>query len=537
MGPTTTRLLDIWSGLSPVRKGMLTASALGLGAILFFVYSWSGRTEMATLYSGLDPADSGRIVEQLRAQGVPYAVDAGGGTVRVASDSVDEMRVSFAAQGLPQGGSVGFEIFQNSQFTATDFVQRLNFQRGLQGELARTIESFPAVEHARVHLVMPEKSLFAKDQQPATASVVVALRPGRRLQQNEVNGIAHLVSGAVQGLSKDRITILDQSGAMIFDGAMQKEDGFGMTASQLGLQQQYEQSLTESAQGMLDRALGPAKATISVRASMNFDRGEVEKETFSTPEKGTPRSSSTVTETYTTNSPTDNAGQIPGALANVPAANGNLPAAATAASGANGTNYQRQEQTSNFEVDRTKTKSVVAPGKIERLTVSLILDESVPQEQVDALKANVAAAVGVDDKRGDSLAVSRVKFDRTSIEEAQVAFKADASQQRLIGYVRLVLPVIVLLLGFVFFRTLMKSIGRRAASRGLSVYDDAGLPMLPAGMGGGMPMQLAQSQAALRALPPPPEIRKSDLELSVERLATSNPGSVTEVVQSWLRED
>lgn len=538
MGSTTTRLLEIWNGLSPARKGMLTASALGLAAVVFFVYSWSGRAEMVTLYSGLDPVDSGRVVEQLRAQGVPYSVDAGGATVRVAADSVDEMRVAFAAQGLPQGGSVGFEIFQNSQFTATDFVQRLNFQRGLQGELARTIESFPAIEHARVHLVMPEKSLFAKDQQPATASVVVALRPGRRLQQNEVAGIAHLVSGAVQGLAKDRITILDQSGAMIFDGGAQKEDGFGLTASQLGLQQQYEQSLVESAQGMLDRALGSAKATVSVRASMNFDRGEVEKETFSTPEKGTPRSSSTVTETYTTATPGDVAGQIPGALANVPGANGNLPAFATPAAGANGgTNYQRQEQTSNFEVDRTRTKSVVAPGKVERLTVSLILDESVAQGQVDALKANVAAAVGLDEKRGDNIAVSRVKFDRTSIDEAQAAFKSDASRQRLLGYARFALPVVVLLLSFVFFRTLMKAIGRQTAARGFNAYD-SGSAMLPAGVGGAS-LQLAQAQAAMRALPSPvdPDIRKSDLQLSVERLATSNPGSVIEVVQSWLRED
>lgn len=538
VGPTTTRLLGIWSGLSPARQGMLAASALGLAAVLFFVYSWSGRTEMATLYSGLDPADSGRIVEQLRAQGVPYAVDAGGGAVRVAAARVDEVRVNFAAQGLPRGGSVGFEIFQGSQFTATDFVQRLNFQRGLQGELARTIASFPAVERARVHLVLPEKSLFAKDQQPATASVVVALRPGRRLQQDEVTGIAHLVSGAVQGLSKERITILDQSGAMIFDGGALKEGGFGAAASQIGLQQQYEQSLAAGAQGMLDRALGPAKASVSVRASMNFDRGEVEKETFASPEKGTPRSSSTVTELYTTATAADGGGQIPGALANVPGANGNLPALATPAPGAGGgANYQRQEQTSNFEVDRTRTKSVVAPGKVQRLTVSLILDESVSQEQVDALKANVAAAVGLDEKRGDSIAVSRVKFDRSSIEEARAAFKSDAAEQRLVGYARLALPVVVLLLGFVFFRTLMKSIGRRAAARGFSAYD-AGSPMLPAGMGGAA-MQLAQAQAAMRALPSPagPDIGKSDLELSVERLASSNPNSVIEVVQSWLRED
>ncbi|TAJ19700.1 MAG: flagellar M-ring protein FliF [Dehalococcoidia bacterium] len=535
MGSTTSRLFDIWGGLSPARKGMLTATAIGLVAIFFFVYSWSGRTEFVTLYSGLDPADSGRIVEQLRAQGVPYQVDGGGTSVRVDAAKADDMRVNFAAQGLPQGGSVGFEIFQNNQFTATDFVQRLNFQRGLQGELARTIESFPAVEHARVHLVLPEKSLFAKDQQPATASVVVALRPGKRLQGNEVNGIAHLVSGAVQGLSKDRITILDQSGAMIFDGGTQKEDGFGMTASQLGLQQQYEQSLSDSAQGMLDRALGPSKATVSVRAAMNFDRGEVEKETFTTPEKGTPRSSSTVTEQYTTAAGLDTAGQIPGALANVPGANGNLPAAATpAASAGGGTNYQRSETTSNFEVDRTKTKSTLAPGKVQRLTVSLILDESVPQEQLDALKANVSAAVGLDDKRGDTIAVSRVKFDRSAIEEAQKAFKSDASQQRLMGYARLLLPVIVLALGFVFFRTLMKSVGRRAG--GFSAYDSNGV-MLPVGVGGSS-MQLAQAQAAIRALPSPDAvIQKSDLEISVERLASSNPDSVVEVVQSWLRED
>ena len=199
MGQSLTRLTETWGSLSPVRKGMLTASGLGLVALLFLVYSWSGKTEYVTLYTGLDGSDSGAIVEQLRSRGIPYELEAGGATVRVPAGQADELRVDFATQGLPTGGQVGFELFEGSSFTATDFVQRLNFQRGLQGELARTIESFPDVEQARVHLVLPEKSLFVDDQSPATASVVVALRPGRTMATGEVDGIAHLVSGAMYG--------------------------------------------------------------------------------------------------------------------------------------------------------------------------------------------------------------------------------------------------------------------------------------------------------------------------------------------------
>src|SRR5690606_29969241 len=156
-------------GLTPVRKGMLTASAVGLVALMVWLYMWSTSVGYVTLYSGLDEADSGRIVEQLRASGTPFEPAAGGTSVSVPEDQVDELRIEFAAQGLPEGGHVGFEVFEGNAFTATDFVQRLNFQRGLQGELARTIESFPAVDRARVHIVMPERSLFLDDQQPSTA--------------------------------------------------------------------------------------------------------------------------------------------------------------------------------------------------------------------------------------------------------------------------------------------------------------------------------------------------------------------------------
>lgn len=532
MGQLFSRLLETWSSLSPARKGMLTATGIALIAMAIMVNSWAGRTEYVTLYSSLDSADSGAIVEQLRAQGIPYELGAGGATVRVPSARADDLRLDFATQGLPQGGQVGFEIFEGSSFTATDFVQRLNFQRGLQGELSRTIGTFAAVENARVHLAMPERSLFVDDASPVTASVVVSLRPGRSLATNEVSGIAHLVAGAVEGLSKENITVLDANGQILYDGQqMAAADGMGMSGNQLTLQQEYERRLEANVQSMLDRALGPSKSAVSVSALLNFNKVETQRESYTTPQDGVPRSSSTVQESYTT-SEADGNGQIPGALANVPGANANLPTVddATALAGS-GTVYSRAETTSNFEVDKTTVYEVEAPGRVERLSVSLLLDESVSPELADSLAKSVAAAVGIDADRGDAVVVSRLPFDRTALDAAQAAFAADASSEALFGYIRMALPVLMLIVGFIFFRMLLKSVSKRS----VRAFDTgAGRPALAAA--GGV-AALGDPVTAIRALPQPDEVRRSDLEVSIERMARTNPESISEVVQAWLRED
>jgi len=533
VGQSLSRLTDTWGTLSPVRKGMLTASGLALVALILVVYSWSGRTSYVTLYTGLDGSDSGEIVEQLRSRGVPFELEAGGASIRVPAGQADELRVDFATQGLPMGGQVGFELFEGSSFTATDFVQRLNFQRGLQGELARTIESFPDVEKARVHLVLPERSLFVDDQSPATASVVVGLRPGRTMATGEVNGIAHLVSGAVEGLSKDSITVLDERGNILYDGAqMLANDGLGLSSSQMSLQQEYERRLESDVQSMLDRALGPAKSAVSVSATMNFNRVERQSETYTTPNDGTPRSTSSVTEQYTTTD-TEGAGQIPGALTNVPGANANLPTVDDAATVAgSGTNYSRTESTSNFEVDKVITVETEAPGRVERLSVSLLLDESVTEAQAASLQESVAAAVGIDSDRGDQMVLTRVPFDRTAIDEANEVFAAEAATDQLLGYARMGLPVLMVLVGFIFFRLLIRSVNKRA----VRAYD-VGSGQLALGMAGGGHLEVGEAVGAIRALPQPDEVRRSDLEVSIEKMARNNPESISEVVQAWMRED
>lgn len=535
MGDLPSRLQETWGSLSPVRKGMLTATGVGLIALAILLRSWAAQTDYITLYSNLESADSGVIVEQLRARGVPYQLERGGSTVRVPASMADEMRVTFATQGLPQGGSVGFEIFEANAFTATDFVQRLNFQRGLQGELARTIGSFPQVENARVHLVLPEKSLFVSDQSPATASVVVALRPGRSLQASEVSGIAHLVAGAVESLSKEHITVLDVHGKILYDGQqMAAQDGLGLSTTQLSLQQEYERRLQSEVQAMLDRALGPARSAVSVSATMNFDRVERERESYSSPADGTPRSSSTVQETYTTGN-VDAAGQIPGALTNVPGANANLPTTTDDAANGTSSTYQRVETTANYEVDRLTERVLEAPGRLERLSVSLLLDDTISEAQAASLQQTVAAAVGINVERGDQLVATRLPFDRTTLEAANEAFVADATMVQLMSYVRMGLPLLMLLLGFVFFRLLLRSVNKRT----LRAYD-LGAPRpaaLAAGGGGVAALSAMEAAGAIRALPQPDDVRRSDLEVSIERMAHNNPESIAEVVQAWLRED
>ena len=513
---------------------MLAVTGGALVALALLLYSWSSSTNYVTLYAGLDPSDSGRIVDQLRSRGVPFRIEAGGQTVSVSQSQVDELRLDFAAQGLPEGGHVGFELFDGNAFTATDFVQRLNFQRGLQGELARTIESFSVVEGARVHIVLPERSLFVSDQRPATASVVLKMRSGRALAVDEVAGIAHMVSGAVEGLEQSQITIVDTSGRVLFDGGELDGDGaLGAGGSQFTFQRSYERAIERDVQQLLDRALGPGRSAVQVSALLNFDRLETETETFSPGDDGEAvlRSSTTVTESYSASGDVD-PGAVPGAVANIPGADTGLPADGSDTEAS--TSYTRTDTTSNFEVGRTIVRSVRAAGRLERISVSLLLDESVTEEQAASLLEAVSAAVGIDADRGDTVAVSRLPFDRTAVEEAEAAFAAEASTVQILGYVRLGLPVVVLAVAVLFFRMLMRSLGSRAGPRLVEVSQAA----LPAGSSGAALAMLPQGEPRGAALPSPtPGEMQSPVERQVTTLARDDPGAVADVVQSWLREE
>lgn len=544
MEQNARQLASTWQELPPVRKGMLAGIGFALAALLFLLYSWTSSSSFVTLYSGLEPSDSSEIVNQLRSQGVDYRLEADASRVLVPESELDQLRLDFAAQGLPEGGHVGFEIFETNAFTATDFVQRLNFQRGLQGELERTIEAFPQVDGARVHIVMPERTLFREDDEPSTASVVLQLRPGRGLTTDEVSGVAHLVSGAVSGLEKGNVTILDSGGSILFDGATAEQGGIAFTSSQQAIVRDFEDRLAHGAQSLLDQSIGPANSVVTVRATLNFD--QVETQTSTIEDDGVPVSTTNVTESYSTTGEAA-LGAIPGSVTNVPGANADLPGGegtgGTAGTSPSSTDYERTESTSNFEVPQTVRVATEASGDVERLSVSLVIDDAVPESQATALSDAVAAAVGIDVERGDQMVMSRIPFDRTVVESAVTSFEAAEGTQTILTYARIALPVIVLLVAFFFFRMLMKSLSRRSHQPELGMEYAAlaagdGAPGMTPALAGGMAAMLPPGMPVpMMEDPPSPEEMKSDLERQVTKLAESHPDTVAEVVQSWLRED
>ncbi len=525
----------VFSGLSTARKATLAMVGGSAVALAVLLYSWSAQTAYVPLYSGLDPADATKITEELTSQGVQYQLGGGGSSIRVPEAELDRLRMTFAAKGLPSGGNVGLELFDGNAFSATDFMQRVNYQRGLQGELARTIETFPAVEQARIHIVMPERSLFVAEERPATASVILQLTPGRALTQDQVGGIAHLVSGAVEGLGKEHITVVDVAGNVLFDGAaMASATGAASSGSQLQQQQKFERDLEREVQGLLDRAIGTGRSAVKVNATLNFDEQETETETYTpnTTGQGTPRSNTTVTESYTTNGSGTTAA-VPGAVANIPGADTSLAAAAGADNA--GTTYQRSENTSNFEMGKTIQRVKQAPGRVTRMSVSLLLDESVAEQQATDLQSAVSAAVGLSTDRGDVIAVSRLAFDKATLEQAQAALASESSFDTYLGYGRLAVPLVALALGFVLFRMMLGALAGTApisvATVGAGLTAANGRALASAG---GMPELAARpAPVALAA----PEENRSEVERHVQTLAQGRPEAVAEVVQAWLREE
>ncbi len=513
-------LLQRWNQLPRSRQVMLGGVAAIAVVALYMIFLSSSKPNMVVAYSGLAPEDSAAIADELESKGIPYEIGAGGANLSVPANKVAEVRLLLAQSGLPTGGSVGLEIFDKTNFGATDFVQQINFRRGLEGEIARSINTLDGVKASRVHISIPQESIFKEDQIDATASVLLQLKPGTRLSEEEVRGITNLVTNSVGGLESKGVTIIDDSGRVLFDGAT--FDGAfsaGGTSSQLELQHQYETALQRDVSDTLARIVGAGRSAVTVRANLNFDQTTETKDEFGTPDQSIPRSQTTVEETFTGNNL--NVGSVPGTGANGGTGGGTN----TTANGAS--DYSRTETTTNNEIPRTTSTTVKAPGSVRKLSVSVVLDESVTPTQEASITSAVAAAVGLDQVRGDTLSVTRLPFDE-SVREDLVQAASDGLGTYL-NYLQLLLPILAVVLGFILVMLLLRSLSKRQLA-------------LPAAMS---PQLLAAAGApALTALPPS---RMEDLpalesasdphEERIIQLAEANPRAVADVVQTWMRED
>lgn len=402
--------------------------AIGIIVFFFFLSVRLNNADMTLLFGDLDTGDSAKIVSRLEAMNVPFEIRGDGGQIMVPADRVLRLRMTLAQEGLPNGGTIGYEIFDKTEaFGTTNFIQNVNLVRALEGELARTIRTLAQVEEARVHLVLPKRQLFSRRQQEPSASVVVKTRGPKRLAKAEVLAIQQLVAAAVPSLKVTRISVIDHRGRLLARAGSGDEDNIMATSDNEELQHAEEARMVRVIEELLEQSVGIGRVRAKVTAEMNFDRITTRSETYD-PDGQVVRSTQNVEESAT--SAEQLAGQKSVSVSN------NLPDAQDSGGGAGGgtgSSSNRTEETVNFEISKTTRQHVREVGEIKRLSVAILVDGTYKtdangnrqyqprdQAELEKLSALAKSAVGFDAKRGDTFEIINMQFV-TALDE-QVDF-------------------------------------------------------------------------------------------------------------------
>ncbi|MEE2959645.1 MAG: flagellar basal-body MS-ring/collar protein FliF [Myxococcota bacterium] len=459
MDDTLAQLGGIWGSWSTGRKMFVTlASVASIGGLIALLSS-PDSLQYSPLMTNLSLDDANTITESLTTMQVPHKLSGSGSTIMVPKDRVHELRMKLAGQGLPKGGGVGFELFDDPALGMSRFAENLNYRRGLQGELQRTISSIDVVKNARVHLVLPKKRLFKDKDEPARASVTLRLVRGRALTDEQVQGVVHLVASAVEGLSPQYVTVVDANGKMLAKGGGDNLE----LASGMEQQRKLEESLENRVSRIMERVVGEGKASVQVSVEMDFSQNEYVKEEFD-PELVAVRSEQTSTEER--GSAEKTAAGIPGARANMAGGVGGVGA------GAESSGDSRKAETRNYEISKTTTRQVAKIARLKRVTVAVVVDkvrmpsadgktetvEERPAEEMQQLTELVQKAVGYDAKRGDEISVMAMAFTRTEAEEE---LKIETGMTGMDWFHLLWRPIIGLFLLILLFMVI-RSLGRAA---------------------------------------------------------------------------
>ncbi len=407
-------LLENMRRMGPVRVALLGGVILGMVAFFFFMSSRLAQPPMGLLYGDLSAQDAGQIINRLEQQGIPHDVRAGGGQVWVPADRALKLRMTFAEQGVPRGGSVGYEIFDTSdQIGATNFVQNLNLVRALEGELARTVAALGPIAAARVHLVMPRRDLFSREKQEPTASVVIKMRDTTTLPRAQVQAIQNLVAGAVPGMKPTRVSLIDDKGTLLARGTVDENDPQSMAATMEEMRRTNERRLARVVEELVERIVGLGKVRAEVNADLDFDRVVTNTESFD-PDGQVIRSTQSVSEA---NDSSEAGNQSVSVANNLPDAEGGGGA------GRNASRGTRTEETVNFEITKTTRSHVRESGVVRRLSVAVIVDGTTTTnpdgtrtynartaDEMQRLTAVVRSAIGISAQRGDTLEVVNLPF-------------------------------------------------------------------------------------------------------------------------------
>lgn len=459
------QIKEIWNRLPMTgRIATISAAIATLGLVAAIVY-YGSQPDYGVLFSDLNPTDAQNIIEKLKASNVPYSIANGGSTIQVPSDKISELRLQMAGEGVISGGHVGFDLFDKTNFGATDFAQQVNYRRAIEGELAKTLESMEELEGARVHITPKKESVFTEKEEGAKASVMLRVKQGKQLSEERTDAIVNLVSGSVEGLDPANISVMDTRGRLLTSGRG-KSGGNGDAGTfnaQLEAKQKFEAENAARIIALLEPVVGEGRVRADIAADVDFSQVEQTEEKYN-PQSQVIRSQQSAQESRNstkTNAALNGNNGLVGARANDPTtANQTIPQ--NQQSG----NDQRVATTTNYEIDKTVKKTIGGGGRVNRLTVSVVVDHknvngtevARTADEVRQIQDLVGAAVGVDTNRGDSVVVQTMPFDKPQIEAGSASWLTKNNQiiKPAIKYGTLVL--IALLILFFVIRPAKKAI-------------------------------------------------------------------------------
>ncbi|MDT4994177.1 MAG: flagellar M-ring protein FliF [Actinoplanes sp.] len=519
------RFTEGFKSFAPGQKAVTIAAILALVIGGYFFATWAAKPSYSILFNNLSTKDASAIVQSLQKSGSAYELANNGQTIMVPQDQVDSLRLSLSGEGLPGDSATGYSLLDQQGITTSDFMQHVDYQRAMEGELANTIKSIDGVEAATVHLVMPQKNVFADDQDKTTASVLVATSPSQPLSNQQVQAIVHLVASSVEGLDPTQVTVAGADGKILSAGGGAAVASGGDSGSDSETVS-FQNRLSTSLQNMLDSVVGPGHSAVTTTAQLDFDQTETTTKSYMSDPSVAALSESISREAYNGNG--NGTGGVLGP--------DNLQVPTGLGSSAGAGQYVNSSDVRNNAINETNEVRRNAPGKVSRLSVAVLLDSTtagaVNPAQVQQL---ISAAAGIDPTRGDTVAVSAMPFNTSAAQAAQQALAtaaaADRSAKQLSVLKTGTMGLVVLILIFLAWRASRRARNRKALSpTELQHLED---------------MQAALEQqrlAELNAAIPSPTLEqinatdqgREDRQREIEQMVEEQPEEMAALLRGWL---
>ena len=529
-----SQLFGIFNRLAMPQKIMIGGVVIGTVVMLGVLIGFLNEPNMAVLFTNLAEDDASKVIDQLNSQKVVYKIEDNGKTIKVPQDVVYETRLSLAGKGIPSSGVVGYEIFDKNTMGMSEFIQKLNYKRALEGELSRTITQVDGVDAARVHIVIPEKSIFKDEEKLPTASIVVKLKSAGGLSKENTMAILNLVSSSVEGLQQNRITLLDSRGRLL----SKNEDENSVivsTSKQYELKQSVEKYLAQKAQSMLDNVLGAGSSIVQVTADLNFDQVEKSMEQYD-PDSQVAISEQTVSNENTGINTSDS------------------------------TNQSTQNNTTNYEVSKTIQKVIEGTGNVKRLTIATVLDDSIEevknkgkvetvnrprsQDQLNKLELIIKNAIGFDGNRGDMFSIVNIPFEQNSYKNDPTEDMSGGDSlipKELDKWINLILILVAIGASLFVMKGLMKRLKNEKIVVGQYYkedYSDDDMRMQHS-LEANSTAQLAAAKKKKLSLPigniedefSDEAIRKRTQQDKISNYVGKNPMEAAKLINTWLQED